>query len=112
MTFICQEHFHFYKSIKTKAMKTVSKVEAMGRILSSKDGRFFSVRFVKKDGSVRDMTCKKVVKSAINGVGSRYNAIERGYIPVYDINNKGYRTVNFDTLIGFKMNGQSYVVNN
>jgi hypothetical protein len=41
---------------------TVTPTEAMGKILSYNSGRFFSVRFIKKDGSLRNMTCKKVVK--------------------------------------------------
>jgi len=44
------------------------------------------------------MTCKKVVKKAINGKGAKYNALERGYLPVYDVSKKEYRTLNFNTL--------------
>jgi hypothetical protein len=71
----------------------------MGKILSFNNGRFFSVRFIKKDGSLRKMTCKKVVKKAINGKGAKYNALERGYLPVYDVSKKEYRTLNFNTLM-------------
>jgi hypothetical protein len=31
---------------------TVTPTEAMGKILSFNNGRFFSVRFIKKDGSL------------------------------------------------------------
>ena len=91
-------------------MKTVTPTEAMGRILSANNGRFFSVRFWKKDGSLRKMTCKRVVKKAISGKGAKYNALERGYLPVYDVKNKGYRTINFNTLNRFKMDGVDYLV--
>jgi len=90
--------------------KTVSPTQAMGKILSFNNGRFFSVKFVKKDGSVRKMTCKKVVKKAINGKGAKYNALERGYLPVYDVSKEAYRTLNFDTLQEFKLNGIKYQV--
>ena len=89
---------------------TVTPTEAMGKILSYNSGRFFSVRFIKKDGSFRNMTCKKVVKHAIKGTGARYNALERGYLPVYDISKKQYRTSNFNTLMRFKLNGVDYSV--
>lgn len=92
-------------------MKIVTPTEAMGRILSANNGRFFSVRFIKKDGSLRKMTCKKVVKKAINGNGAKYNALERGYLPVYDLSKKEYRTLNFNTLMQFKLNGVDYIVN-
>jgi hypothetical protein len=89
---------------------TVTPTEAMGKILSFNNGRFFSVRFIKKDGSLRKMTCKKVVKKAINGKGAKYNALERGYLPVYDVSKKEYRTLNFNTLTRFKLNGVDYSV--
>lgn len=38
MTFICQEHFHFYKSIKTKAMEniTINKLELASELAYQK----------------------------------------------------------------------------
>jgi len=89
----------------------VSPTVAMGKILSSNKGQFFSVKFVKKDGSIRKMTCRKGVKKGLTGGGAKYNPVEKGLISVYDVAKGAYRTVNFDTLLEFKLGGLSYKVN-
>ena len=94
-----------------KKIQAVSPTVAMGKILSSNKGLFFSVKFVKTDGSIRKMTCRKGVKKGLSGKGAKYNAVERGLLAVYDVQKGGYRTLNFNTLISFKMQGQSFRVN-
>ena len=89
----------------------VSPAVAMGKIISYKSGRIFSVKFTKTDGSERKMVCRKGVTKGITGKGARYNAIERGLITVYDVQKGGYRMINFDTLEEFKMGGVSYKIN-
>ena len=84
----------------------VSPTLAMGKILSSNNGRFFSVKFVKKDGSIR-----KRVKKGLSGGGAKYNPVERGLLAVYDVQKGAYRSLNFDTLQEFKLGGISYKVN-
>jgi hypothetical protein len=93
--------------------KKINQVQAMGTIISKKDGKFFGVKFIKKDGTIRKMSCKRVVKKEINGKGMSYNPLERGLIPVYDLNKKGYRTINLATIIELNMDGINYdVINN
>ncbi len=89
----------------------VSPTLAMGKILSSNNGRFFSVKFVKKDGSIRKMTCRKGVRKGLSGGGAKYNPVERGLLAVYDVQKGAYRSLNFDTLQEFKLGGISYKVN-
>ena len=99
------------KKQNMKEVQAVSPTVAMGKILSSNKGLFFSVKFVKTDGSIRKMNCRKGVEKGLSGKGAKYNAVERGLLAVYDVQKGGYRTLNFNTLISFKMQGQSFRVN-
>lgn len=64
-------------------------------------GKFFTVRFIKKDGSVRKMLARTGVKKGLVGVG-RIKPIAENLVCVYDVVNKGYRTINCDSVLDFK----------
>lgn len=66
------------------------------------NGRFFSVSFVKKDGTTRRMTARLGVKKDIKGVGLKFNPTERNLIVVFDIHKKAYRMINLSTILTFK----------
>lgn len=66
------------------------------------NGRFFSVSFVKKDGTERKMTARLGVKKDIKGVGLKFNPTERNLIVVFDIHKKAYRMINLSTIFKFK----------
>ena len=66
------------------------------------NGRFFSVSFIKKDGSERKMTARLGVKKDIKGVGMKYDPLERNLIVVFDIHKKAYRMINLSTIFKFK----------
>lgn len=66
------------------------------------NGRFFSVSFIKKDGSERKMTARLGVKKNIKGVGLKFNPTERNLIVVFDIHKKAYRMINLSTIFKFK----------
>ena len=66
------------------------------------NGRFFSVSFIKKDGSERKMTARLGVKKNIKGVGLKFNPTERNLIVVFDIHKKAYRMINLSTILTFK----------
>jgi hypothetical protein len=66
------------------------------------NGRFFSVSFVKKDGTTRRMTARLGVKKDIKGVGMKYDPLERNLIVVFDIHKKAYRMINLSTILTFK----------
>jgi hypothetical protein len=66
------------------------------------NGRFFSVSFIKKDGSERKMTARLGVKKDIKGVGMKYDPLERNLIVVFDIHKKAYRMINLSTILTFK----------
>lgn len=66
------------------------------------NGKFFSVSFIKKDGSERKMTARLGVKKNIKGVGLKFNPSERNLIVVFDIHKKAYRMINLSTILTFK----------
>lgn len=66
------------------------------------NGKFFSVSFVKKDGTERKMTARLGVKKDIKGVGLKFNPTERNLIVVFDIHKKAYRMINLSTILTFK----------
>lgn len=66
------------------------------------NGRFFSVSFIKKDGTTRKMTARLGVKKDIKGVGLKFNPTERNLIVVFDVHKKAYRMINLSTILTFK----------
>ena len=68
-------------------------------ILNSK-GKIFTVTFTKKDGTTRVMNCRLGVTKHLKGGESTLNPNE--YITVYDMQNKGYRAINRNTIIDVK----------
>jgi len=65
-------------------------------------GRFFSVTFVKKDGSERKMVARCGVVKHTNGGSLSYDAYGRNHLPVWDVQNRGYRMVNCNTIKSLK----------
>lgn len=61
-------------------------------------GKFFRVQFIKKDGTLRDMTCRLGVKKHLKGGEPAFDAEARNMIFVWDVESKGYRTINFETV--------------
>jgi hypothetical protein len=66
------------------------------------NGRFFSVSFIKKDGTTRKMTARLGVKKNIKGVGLKFNPTEKNLIVVFDVHKKAYRMINLLTILTFK----------
>ena len=88
-------------------MKTINKSQAI-KMIKSDGGRFFGVKFTKKDGTPRIMNCKRIMKAAIKGTGQSKS--NDHIIPVYSNNDKGYRSFDIDRLISLKMGGEEYIV--
>jgi hypothetical protein len=70
-------------------------------------GRFFTATFIKKDGSTRKMNCRLGVKRHLKG-GQNTKAHLPHYLTVYSVPDKGYRSINLDTLISIKANGKTF----
>jgi len=82
----------------------------LASLLKDTGGKFVSVEFVKKDGSLRKMTGRfgvtKHLKGGVNRVVNESNA----YMTIYDTVNKGYRTINLETIQRLNVGGVAYEV--
>lgn len=68
--------------------------------------QFFTCTFTKKDGSERVLNGRLGVTKHLKGGEKSYNDDDFNYLTVYDVQSKGYRTVNLDTIKSIKINGK------
>lgn len=77
------------------------------RILSSliegSNGRFVTVTFQKKDGSIRVINGRLGVTKGLKGGKSSVNPDQ--YITIYDMQAQGYRNINRDTILQVQTDG-------
>lgn len=78
----------------------MNKIKLMKTLIDSTKGKFFVVKFVKKDLTVRRMVCRLGVKKGLTGTGRTWE--KENLITVYDVVNKGYRNVNLETIQSIK----------
>ena len=79
-------------------------------LIKNSGGRIFTVEHIKKDGTLRKTNCRLDVKAYVNGKGLKYNPSEKGLVPVYDMQVKGYRMVNLKTITKLNIYGVRYDV--
>ena len=72
-------------------------------VLQATKGKFFTVVFIKKDGSTRSMNCRLGVTKHLKGGLSNLNPEQ--YLTVYDVQSKGYRAVNLSTIVSVTCGG-------
>ena len=72
-------------------------------ITGAVQGRFFTVEFVKSDGTTRKINGRLGVEKHKKG-GRDCNDAKK-YLTVYDLENYGYRNVNLDTITSFTFGG-------
>lgn len=77
-------------------------------------GRFFRVKFVKADGTIRTMVCRTGVSKFLKGTEAPDDAAARrerdeaqGVIRVWECGN-GYRSFRIDSIIELKLQGVTY----
>lgn len=78
--------------------------------LSQNSGTIFSVQFIKKDGTIRDMTARLGVKKHLKGGVQPYNPEDFNLITAFDMVKKDYRSISIDTLLKIKLSGQTFEV--
>lgn len=69
--------------------------------IQSTNGKFFVVKFIKKDGSSRKMVARLGVKKYLKG-GENPAKNHENLIVVFDVQKRAYRMINVDTLFYFK----------
>lgn len=77
-------------------------------IVNKFKNKIFSVKFVKKDGSIRDMNCRLGVKKYVTGKGLAYDPEAYGLLTAFDMQKEEYRMINTKTLISAKVSGEYY----
>ena len=87
----------------------MESTQQIANLIKGTKGKFFSVEFIKKDGSLRRMTARLGVRKGITGKGLAFNPAERDLMVVWATDRKNYRMINLKTITLLKANG---IVNN
>lgn len=70
-------------------------------LIANTKGKFFSIEYVKKDGTDRKMLAQTGVKKGLVGAG-RSKPLAEHLVCVFDIQAKGYRTIDVNRVLSFK----------
>lgn len=73
-----------------------------------KNGKIFSIKFIKNNGELRTMTARLGVTKYLSGGGLKYDPSELNYLIVFSMKDGGYRTVNMHNVLEIKCNGKKY----
>ena len=88
-------------------------IQRKREILDSAKGQFFSVEFVKKDGSLREMTVKKQIEKAFTygSANAQVNTVAHidKYYTAVDMEKEQFRNINLETLRKAKVAGITYI---
>lgn len=75
---------------------------------ATNNGKIFSATFEKKDGTIRTINCRRNVSKGVKGVGYGFDPMSKGLLSVYDMQSKGFRFINLETLVEAKVNGEIF----
>ena len=91
-------------------MNTITTDKAK-ELIKETNGKIFSSTFIKKDNSIRTLTCRlgKRYKSK-TGRKAPYKAKEYNLLPVYDMKIKAFRMLNFNTLLTLTIDKNKYII--
>lgn len=85
-------------------MKT--KIDILRNTIKATSGKIFSVRFIKADGSIRDMVCRISVHKGVKGNGSPMSEAKRLIRwRVFDMQKQAFRTIPIDRILSVKASG-------
>lgn len=79
-------------------------------LVKKTNGKFFTVVFVKKDGTPRIMNARLGVKVYLKGGELGYDAESKGLLPVFDVKTGAYRVINLNTITNLKIGKNTYIV--
>ncbi len=86
----------------------IIKKKLAKKMIHDLHGKVFGATFIKKDGSIRNINCRTGVAKYLKGGEKRYSY--DNLLCVYDMQSKGYRTINIDTLKQLRTGGNTYHV--
>lgn len=72
-------------------------------IVAKTSGKFFTVTFIKKDGTIRALNGRLGVTKHLKG--GQCTLDRDRFLIVYDVQSKGYRSVNVDTILSVNVDG-------
>jgi hypothetical protein len=75
-------------------------------IIEASKGHFITVKFVKKDGSVRTMNCRTGVIKHLRG--GKCTVDKNKFLIVYDVKSEGYRSINRNSIVSVLCDGVEY----
>jgi hypothetical protein len=84
----------------------VQQMNKLDKLLLNSGGKFVSVTFTKKDGTLRKLVGRMGVTSHLKGGVSTLDPSQ--YVTIYDVKNGGYRAVNRDTIKSVTCEGVTY----
>lgn len=79
-------------------------------ILKNSKGKIMTVAYKKKNGQIRVLNARTGVKSNITGKGLAYDPEKYGYVIVWDMQKRNYRTVNPGTASKLTSMGKTYTI--
>ena len=88
---------------ETRPVHQISPSRASEFLWDETEGRIFSCYFRKKDGTMREMTCRRNVTKYLRGGDLPYSPKAKLLLPVFDLEAKDYRMVNLKTLVSFNI---------
>lgn len=75
-------------------------------LTSAKDsGRFFSVLFIKADGSLRSMNCRGGVRKFLKNADAAPRKTPDGVFVVFDVKSMAYRSIPMDRILAIRADG-------
>ena len=75
---------------------------------ATQDGKIFTATFIKKDGNLRTMNCRRGVKKGVKGIGLSYVPSEKQIAVVFDLQKNAFRSINFNTIKELAIKGKIY----
>jgi len=91
-------------------MRLANELLFEGFIRKAQSGKIFTVVFQKKDGTVRALNGRLGVTKGLTGKGMSWKPKSKGLLPVYDMQKRAYRMVNFNTVLGIAMEGKKVIL--
>jgi hypothetical protein len=95
-------------------METTQEVfiRSLSQDIDRTNGKFFTVKFVKKDGTLRRMTCRTGVSKGVTGKGLAFEPKEKGLKVVWSTDAEGYRMINLAQVTEITFNKTTTTYNN
>ena len=78
----------------------------LAKVIENSEGRFFTCEFTKKDGSIRTLNGRLGVEKYLRGGECTLDRTK--FVIVYDVQSKGYRAVNRETILSVKIDGVKF----